>query len=168
MVDIDQMRAEMLAIDREIRRQMTFAVTVIAGDIKAATRNHEFKNRTSNTEKSIPDPVVRETTNGAEASIVVTDVNALRMNFGTPAHEIYPRASLQAAAQVRSHKKGETQRAQAGVLRFEMEGGVRFARHVHHPGTPAYGWLDKAVDAVEPEIDAIVLAAIDEALGTAS
>jgi hypothetical protein len=162
--DLEQLRADLLALDTELRRGLTFAVVAVAQEVKVAAKTHEFQNKTGATEGAVPDPVLKETMKGAEATILVTDANALRMQFGTRAHEIFPRGGLQAAAAVKSHKVGETQRASGGVLRFEVGGEARFARYVRHPGTRAYDWLGKAADAAEEKIDALVQTAIDAAL----
>lgn len=166
MADIDQLRADLMTLDTELRHRLTFAVVKVAGDIKDATRRHEWKNQSTNTENSVPDPVVKETMMGAEASITVTDPNALRLQYGTKPHVIMPRGGLAASAAVKSNSFGG-QKANASVLRFEVGGTPVFARSVQHPGTPAYGWLDKAADEGEAAIDAAVESAIDDALASA-
>lgn len=167
MSDLDPMKADFMQMDTELRRQLTFAVTIVAQDIKDATKVHGFQNKTSRTEGAVPDPVVKETGLGAEAEILVTDANALRMNNGTPAHAIYPRGIAQSihGSGKRGGHGADAGRAKGQVLRFEAGGGVVFARSVQHPGTPAYGWLEKAAEAGEGHIDSLVEAAIDAALG---
>lgn len=165
--DLDAMKLDFMKMDGRLRVNLTHVVAAVGGRIKEATKVHDFKNRTTATEASIPDPVVKEAGLGATAEIVVTDPNALRMNAGTPAHDIFPRGIAQ-SIQGRGKRGGhgaDAGRAKGQVLRFEMGGTTVFARRVRHPGTPAYGWLDKAADAGEAAIDALVEAAIDAALG---
>lgn len=167
MSDLDQMKLDFMKMDTELRRNLTFAVVGIAQTAKTASKSHGFQSRTNHTEDAVPDPVLKEGGLGAVAEIVVTDLNALRMNFGTPAHDIFPRGIAQSAfgGGKRGGHGASAGRAKGKVLRFEAGGGVVFARHVRHPGTPAYGWLDQAADAADAVVDKFVNDAIDAALG---
>jgi hypothetical protein len=40
----------------------------------------------------------------------------------------------------------------AKTLRFEVDGDVIFAKRVHHPGTKAYGFMEKSGEQLESEL----------------
>jgi len=56
-----------------------------------------------------------------------------RLNYGTRAHVIYP-------------KHGQ-------ALKFKIGGQVVFAKYVHHPGTAALGFLEKAEARLVQDLD---------------
>lgn len=140
MKPIAQLVPDAAAFDRAVIVGLSVAVTGTINRAKLRARlQHGWRDRTYATRESI-DGDAQPTGDGA-SGYLQAGANAVRLNEGTPPHEIRAR-----------RKK---------FLRFVQGGAVRFARSVNHPGTRPDPYLEAAQEFAGTEIDRAVGALLD-------
>lgn len=167
MKEFTEILADAREFDRKlvgnIRRAVGSTTTVVT---QKARNEHRWKDVTFETRKSISGEVV-DFSDGAEGTITAGE-NAVRLNDGTPAHEIRPKIGEGFKGPTR---RGQSRRDAADIgtnrsaLRFTVGGRTVFAKVVHHPGTSPDPFLDAAESAADQDLAASVSEAIDKAIG---
>lgn len=167
MKEFTEILADAREFDRKLvgnlRRAVGSTTTVVT---QKARNEHRWKDVTGGTRESITGEVV-DFTDGAEGTIVAGE-NAVRLNDGTVAHDIRPKAVSGFRGPLRP---SQSRRDEADIgtnrsaLRFTVGGRVVYAKVVHHPGTSPDPFLDAAESAADQDLAASVSEAIDKAIG---
>jgi len=165
MKDISEAIGDAEGVDAEIIIGLREAVqhSVIVGTQKARNE-HGWQDRTGTTRESIQGRVRDKSAKGAVGTIIA-GTNAARMNDGTAPHIIRPKMGARVEGPL---KEGQSRRSRGRgrhVLAFTIGGRTVFAHEVHHPGTKADHFLDRAADAAGEALEQGVETAIDKALG---
>jgi len=165
--EFTEILADARAFDQRVisglRRAVGSTVTVV---VKKARSEHRWKDVTGGTRESITGEV-NDVTAGAQGTITAGE-NAERLNDGTVAHEIRPKAVSGFKGPTR---QGQSRRDEADIgtnrsaLRFVMGGRVVYSKVVHHPGTKPDPFLDAAENAADQDLTAGVDAAVAQAIG---
>jgi hypothetical protein len=138
--DISQLVPDAQAFDRAVVAGLHVAVDATIKRTKLRARlQHIWKDRTYATRETIDGDAAA--TSAGSVGVLAAGANAIRLNNGTPPHEIRAR-----------RKK---------FLRFQQGGVTRFAKSVQHPGTRPDPYLEAAQDFAGEEIDRAVGAMLD-------
>ena len=126
-------------LERNLLEAMSLSVDLVAEDARAT---HPYTDRTGKLTNSIAGHVQGSPLGGDLLGVVSAGAEyALYVEKGTRAHEIRP-----------THRK---------ALRFPAEGGYRFAKVVHHPGTQPQPFLEPALERKTPDIARAFTDAVD-------
>lgn len=131
-------------VDEELGRHIPVALKAAGDRIAAqAKETHEYTDRSGQLTNSIDAEQVAGSwsADNLEVSVAAGAPHAAAIEFGAKAHVIKPR-----------YKK---------ALRIPIEGGFRFAKGVQHPGNRPYRYLRNALEAVMPDAEEEVTAAVD-------
>lgn len=133
-INTNKMRRRMTAKARTLEEKVKFAL-----DMAAATALQVAQSLAPG---GIPKTIKTRTTSGFVAGVRVYTNHpaALFQENGTRAHEIVPR--------------------RGSLLRFEVNGAVRFARRVRHPGTDAVHFMRAGREAGRVVLRDLLLKAI--------
>jgi hypothetical protein len=134
------------AIERNVRQELVFSASSI---VLQARGTHDYRDRTRNLTSSIHEgKLTGSWASGTLTVSVIADAQyAAAIEYGSRPHEIVPRRRK--------------------YLRFAVGGRVVFAKKVHHPGTRAYEFLAKALEAQMPEITENIANAMERSLRSA-
>lgn len=166
--DTARIKSDFLALDARLRSRLNQAVEhAIEVGTDKARHDHRWVSRTGETEAAIVSNY-SVTGDGAHGTILVESENALRLNDGTAPHEIRPKEGEGFKGPTRrgqSRRKKDDIGTHRVALRWVDGGTTHFAAVVHHPGTEADPFLDRAADAAFDALDAGIEAAIDDVFG---
>lgn len=111
-----------------------------------AKRVHSYKDRTGKLSKSIRGGLTRVDSFGAEGAIVASAKYASFVENGTKPHEIRPKFSGIGAPRPGQSRRGpkDIGTHRIALRWYGADGGVHFARIVHHPGTRPYPFMGPA------------------------
>lgn len=144
--EIDDVAEGLALLESELEANVRAALVVGQNLVAARARELCPQGPTSLLRNSIqPLPLTGNFLGGSlEAPVEAGAPYALPVEEGSRPHVIEPR-----------HRR---------ALRWPVEGGFRFARRVHHPGTAAQPFMEPALRAVEDDVTAELEAAVELSL----
>jgi hypothetical protein len=156
-LDMRAFRANVVGTRRVIEAGTARAVRIALNEgADYARTHHVHKKRTGHlTSKETLRGEMRQANSSGAWGYLLNDAKYVRhVEFGTKAHDIWPKAGHGSMGPLRS---GQSRRATGKgphehivgrglMLRFKIGGRVVFARMVKHPGTPAMAFMHPAAD----------------------
>lgn len=124
-----------------------------AADVVHQRAVRTINRRTGETAEKIYKLVRRSPAGDPQGVVGADDKVARILEFGSRAHIIRPTAAHQARA--RAEYLMGMRRTDKAYLRFRAGGRIVYATEVHHPGTRAYRWLERSMEAEELRVVSI-------------
>lgn len=137
---------------RELEQGLHHAVRTAADEAVRQGKRGRFKDKTGELRRNIHAEKLLESARGARWKVVSPEPYSIFVEDGTKEHDIWPKAVHELNGPVRN---GQSRRASGDgphehvvgrgqFLRWKTGGRTFFARMVHHPGSPAFGYMGAA------------------------
>jgi len=143
-LDVGDFRRRVAQTQQRVNLTLRGAVGLAADAGVEQAKRGRFKDRTGKLRKEIHRSSVLKGTRDAYAYIVSATPYARCVEYGTTAHEIWPRSWGKASHSGQKRRTRDDIGTNRVALRIPVGGGFIFRAMVHHPGSAAYPFMGPA------------------------